>query len=156
MSRYFVASLVSTLRVARTKRNQVMMLMTGVKLSGEGLSISHDYEGKRRKKRQNMKKKRASDCFWELQLQENIYLAPCFWLCTDQYYISFLAFFSESVPNNLASDLARRWTPFWSAQWVVGIMSQTRKSQALSARMQSLSNQYQVRSTQHGNFHRPH
>jgi hypothetical protein len=27
-----------------------MMLMTGVKLSGEGLSISHDYEEKKAKK----------------------------------------------------------------------------------------------------------
>jgi hypothetical protein len=76
MSRYFVASLVSTLRVARTKRNQVMMLMTGVKLSGEGLSISHDYEEKRRKKWQKMKKKRASDCFLRTSASRKYLFGP--------------------------------------------------------------------------------
>lgn len=136
MIRYFVAALVSTLRVARTKRNQVMMLMTGVKLSGDGLSIFVRSSKGKTKRWQKMKKRGA----YYLLLRPSSCSLRCARAKTSTlYYI--LVFHRHSsptpfCPKNRPSDLARPWT-------VVGVMI----VEAPSNGMQNLSYQYQVLET---------
>lgn len=104
MIRYFVATLVSTLRVARTKRNQVTMLMTGVKLSGDGLSILYD-QGEKQRRGRRWKRRMHINCFWGLQLFSEVCPGK------DQYYILvFRRLRSVRKTFEVPSDLAGSWT----------------------------------------------